>query len=75
MHAVSRFIYADADHRASGRTRAKRRDADLAFLALVIQLREQRNVQGLAKMLREHAQGPEWKLVALKRALKKAVMG
>lgn len=68
------FVYADADSCASNRTSANRRDRDIKFLSRVIELREAGDVQALAAMLRNHAKAPEWKQVALKRALKAAVM-
>lgn len=65
------YVYADADRRGNV---AKRRQKDLEFLARVIELREQGDVKGLAAMLRDHAKAPEWKQVAIKRALKAAAM-
>lgn len=71
---MGRYVHADADPRASGRTRLHRRAADLLFLARVIELRAAGDVKTLGAMLREPANATDWRQVALKRAIKTAVM-
>lgn len=68
------FVYADSDHRASGRTISKRRAADIDFLARVMELRSAKDVRGLSAMLRDHVGAPAWKQIAIRRALKTAIM-
>ena len=45
----------------------RKRDSDLEFL----QRCKDSDLDTLLKMLRDHTGGPEWKVVAIKRAIKK----
>ncbi len=65
------FVYADVDRRG---TVWKRRQRDLAFLARIIELRASGDLKALGVMLRDHRNGPEWKQVAISRAIRHVVM-
>lgn len=58
-----------AADRASYRTVQNRREADRAFLARVMELRTAGDLKALGKMLRDHIGAPEWKCVAITRAI------